>query len=170
MKHSVTVLDTSMLAVHLRIPEYASCGPTSDRWTYKRIDKHLKDVEKCGGQFVMPLAAVLETANHIANSRGDRFSLANDLCTRVISAIDGTSPWIAFSDQSDLWAPSALRELLQEWPQHAAGAISLSDHSIARVASFYSTLGHPVEILTGDNGLKSMEPAPRRQVRRRRGS
>lgn len=168
MKRSVTVLDTCMLAVHLKIPEYASCGPASDRWDYKRIDRHLKDQEARGGLFVMPLAAVLETANHIANSNGNRFLLANELRARVVSAIDGDSPWIAFSDQTVLWAPPALRQLLDDWPPHASRAVSLSDHSIANVALFYATLGHPVEILTGDKGLKSMEPAPRRHARRRR--
>jgi hypothetical protein len=168
MKKRIVVLDTSMFLVHLGIPEYDRCGPETDCWNAARIGSHLESRTKEGALLVLPIAVIIETANHIANSSGDRYQLASAFANRIAETIEGRSPWVAFSEQASLWEPAALKEIIAAWPEKAARRISLADCTISKAANFFSDLGHPVEILTADAGLKSLEPSVRGDSRRRR--
>jgi len=168
VKQRVIVLDTSMLTVHLQLPGHDSCGTDADRWTYARIDGHLKLRRKQGALFVLPLATIIETARHIAYAPQARHELATELGKRVRQSVDGTTPWVQFREQASLWESKGLSSLMDRWPDLAARKISLADASISDVAHFFAKLGHPVEILTGDAGLKALEPIPPRLTPRRR--
>lgn len=74
-------------------------------------------------------------------------------------AADQKTPWAAFTDQSILWEAEELKKLAKEWAPLAAQGISIGDATIKTVAEHYVKLGFYVEILTGDAGLKSYEPA-----------
>ena len=87
--------------------------------------------------------------------------------------ISEETPWAAFTDQQDLWDPDGLKNLAKEWPTLAAQGVSLGNATIKSVAERYAKLGFHVEILTGDAGLKSLEPVlpsrpQKRQDRRRK--
>ena len=114
-----------------------------------------------------PLAVVVETAGHIAKCNGDRYTLATRLVEMVGDAIEGRSPWVAFGQQTPLWEPTILQTALERWPLLAARKVSLADDSISQVADYYSKLGHAVEILTGDAGLKALQPVANEGQRRR---
>lgn len=164
----VLILDTSILCVWLAVPGKESCGPANDRWDKKRVDTIIAREKKRGTTFVLPLATLLETGNHIAQAPDHRHGKATELGKLIALTADGESPWAAFTHQHELWSPAALRELSKSWPSHAAKRLSIGDATIHKVAEYYQASGFLVEILTGDQQLKSLEPAPPPLVPRRR--
>lgn len=52
------------------------CGPDNDKWDYKRVDEKIKDEIKNRSTLVLPMAALIETGNHIAQANGDRYRIA----------------------------------------------------------------------------------------------
>jgi hypothetical protein len=169
MSKRVLILDTSVLCCWLKVPGKEEAGPVNDRWNHQRIDTLLSEERKKNSTFVLPMATLIETGNHIAQAKSHRFECATSLAGYLREAADARSPWAAFTDQSTLWQSENLRSLANSWPQLAQGHISIGDHTIKDVAEFYATAGYFVEILTGDAGLKAYEPikpvvAPRRRM------
>ncbi|WP_213955280.1 MULTISPECIES: hypothetical protein [unclassified Variovorax] len=169
MASRVLVLDTSVLCCWLRVPGKDTAGPAADLWDHARIDALLKAEEAQGSTFVLPIATLIETGNHIAQCTGDRFALASKLGQHLAAAADSKSPWAAFSEQSVLWDTDALRSLANDWPPLAAASMSIGDATIKAVAEYYATARFHVQILTADEGLKAYEPTkpivqPRRRV------
>ncbi len=167
MPKKVLVLDTSILCCWLRIPGKDSAGANHDRWDFNRIDELLTSERAVGSFFVLPIASLIETGNHIAQCNGDRYKLATTLTDHLKDTVDGLSPWAAFTEQSTLWEPTNLQGLAEEWPRLAVGGTSIGDATIKHVAEYYAKAGFEVEILTGDDGLKAYEtakplPIPRR--------
>ncbi|MCB1794537.1 MAG: hypothetical protein KDJ70_08955 [Candidatus Competibacteraceae bacterium] len=166
----VLVLDTSILCVWLQVPGKDSCGPDSDRWDKQRVDERIKAAVKDRATFVLPLATIIETGNHISQAAHSRKERAEALADLINKSADQTSPWAAFSEQSILWTPDKLKKLAEDWPNLAAKKLSLGDATIKDVAEYYAQAGYAVEILTGDQGLKAYEPmmpveTPRRRQR-----
>ena len=168
MSRRVFILDTSVLCCWLMIPGKETAGPVTDRWTHERIDQLLETERQAGSIFVLPLAALIETGNHIAQSSGDRFKLAHALVDHLRSAAEATSPWAAFTDQGQLWESESLLTLAAVWPELAAQKLTIGDATIKNVAEHYAMAGFHVEILTGDAGLKAHQPARLPPVPRRR--
>lgn len=169
MSRRVLILDTSVLCCWLRVPRKEEAGPVDDRWNHARIDKLLKDERENHSTFVLPIATLIETGNHIAQSPAQRFECASSLATYLREAAEAQSPWAAFTDQSSLWQADNLRLLADTWPPLASGGLSIGDATIKDVAEYYAKAGYFVEILTGDEGLKSYEPIqPVAPPRRRR--
>lgn len=169
MTSRVLVLDTSVLCCWLQVPGKETAGPAADVWDHGRIDALLKDEEAQGSTFVLPIATLIETGNHIAQCAGDRYALAATLGQHLAAAADSKSPWAAFSEQSVLWDTEALKTLATEWPPLAAASMSIGDATIKAVAEYYASARFHVQILTADEGLKSYEPSshiaePRRRV------
>ncbi|ETX09094.1 hypothetical protein [Candidatus Entotheonella palauensis] len=166
----VIIFDTSILCCWLQVPGKTTCGPIDDQWDKGRIDSKLKEEELNHSTFVLPLATIIETGNHIAQARGERFFLARSLSELILKATDATEPWAAFSQQAELWTENNLRRVANEWPQFAAQGLGIGDITIKEVAEYYAkTRITTVEILTGDQGLKVYEPmTPIVQPRRRR--
>ena len=160
MSQTVLVIDTSILCVWLAVPHLDTCGPDTDRWDKPRVDALIDEHLTKGATLVLPLASIIETGNHIAQNKGDRFVLAERLCGLVRKAVDGTAPYAAFSEQSVLWEREHLQRLTTEWPSLAARSISLADATIRDVAHFYARRGVDVHTLTGDKGLQSLAPPP----------
>ena len=121
-----------------------------------------------GSTFVLPMATLIETGNHIAQAPNQRFERASSLADYLREAADAQSPWAAFTDQSPLWQAENLRTLANTWPPLAAGGTSIGDATIKDVAEHYAKAGYFVEILTGDEGLKAYEPAQPLAIPRRR--
>lgn len=170
MPARVLILDTSVLCCFLQVPGKETCGSDEDRWDHRRISALIDAEVQRASLLVLPLATIIETGNHIAQAkRGDRFIVATRLAGFIALAADGASPWAAFTQQSGLWEPGALKILAETWPALAAAGTSIGDATIKDVAEFYAKGGYEVEIVTGDAGLKAYQPlTPPRIPRRRR--
>ncbi|WP_374489503.1 hypothetical protein [Zoogloea sp.] len=168
MSKRVLILDTSVLCCWLRVPGKEEAGPINDRWDHARIDTLLRGEKEKHSTFVLPMATLIETGNHIAQAPKQRFECARSLASYLREAAEAQSPWAAFTDQSSLWQADNLRLLADNWPQLAASGLSIGDATIKDVAEYYARAGYLVEILTGDAGLKAYQPsqpvvAPRRR-------
>lgn len=155
----VLVIDTSVFCVWLQLPGYEACGSDNDRWDYERVKKKIEEEVGLKTTLILPLATIIETGNHISQLAGDRYTHAHNLCNILLKSIDNEDPWAAFSEQNLLWTDDNVRRLATDWPLLASQKISIGDATIKDVADYYSKSGYDVEIFTGDNGLKSYEPA-----------
>lgn len=154
----ILVLDTDMLCVWLRVTKMDSCGPDSDRWDYDRINKKIKEETDNGAILVLPLAVVIETGNHISQCPGNRKGIAERFRDIVLKAVNSETTWASIADQSNLWTPEFIAELITGWPEQAEQKRSIGDVTIQSVAEAYAGQNYRVEILTGDQGLKAYEP------------
>lgn len=164
----VLIIDTSILCVYLKVPFMDECGPDNDKWDYHRVVGKINDEISKKSLLVLPLAALIETGNHIAHASAERFTLAKDLSEIIVKVATAEEPWAAFTFQSELWSEENLKKLANEWPALAAAKLSIGDMTIKDVAEFYTKSGFKVEILTGDGGLKAYEPKAIKIPRRRR--
>ncbi len=110
----------------------------------------------------MPLASLIETGNHIAQAKSQRFELATQLMDMLKLAKDAQSPWAAFSNL--LCKKESLETLIQEWPPLAAQELAIIKH----VTEYYAQMRFEVEILTGDAGLKAYQPTTQPLTPRRK--
>lgn len=165
----VLIIDTSILCVWLDVPGRETCGPSHDRWNRQRVSEKLEQERDQKTIFVLPLASIIETGNHIAQASHSRKERGQALADLMHKSAEQESPWAAFSDQSVLWSPEKLKSLAGTWPDLAVQKLSLGDATIRDVADHYAQMGYGVEILTGDQGLKAYQPiAPVSVPRRRR--
>lgn len=164
----VLIIDTSILCILLGVPGKTTCGSGSNQWNKERVDKLLQNEIQASTTLVLPLATILETGNHIAQAASQRYETAQALADIMAQAADERTPWAAFTDQSVLWDADGLKKLATEWPSLAAQKISIGDATIKTVAEYYAKLGCQVEILTGDEGLKSYDPTVSVPIPRRR--
>lgn len=166
--NTVAVLDTSFLCCYLSVVGKETCGEGNLSFNPDRAKEKVDGLKEGGITFVLPLASIIETGNHIANSPQYRFEKAESLVGLLRSAADGTSPWASFEDQKQLWAGESLTHIGENWPTAAARKSSMGDHTIRLVADYYSRAGMTVQILTGDRDLASYVPAKPKRVPRRR--
>ncbi|MFO0573363.1 MAG: hypothetical protein U1A78_05160 [Polyangia bacterium] len=162
------ILDTSILCVYLQVPGKETCGSSDSRWDGARVRALIEQAVQEGASLVLPLATVIETGNHIAQARSERFEKAQALVDLIAQAADARSPWLALGTETEQWAGASLKEIVASWPADAARRLSMGDTLIARVGALYAALGFHVELLTGDCQLKSMEPPPPVLTPRRR--
>ena len=138
-----------------------SAGPDDDKWDFMRVKQKIDEEIENGTFFVLPLAVIIETGNHIAHAHANRREVAYDFADLMEKTLDNTSPWAAFTQQSELWNPEGLKKLALRWRDTAESGQSLGDASIVDVANYYYKIDYEVEIFTGDVGLKAFEPSPR---------
>lgn len=166
-RRKLIVLDTSVLCTLLGVQGFGTSGP--DQHTREELQGLLDAEIKAGAALVLPLAAIIETGNHIANSTAGRYDAAGRLAEMIKATLDGESPWIAFAEQSDLWVGEALQRLIDEWPTNANAGRSMGDLMIVDVAEHYAQAGiWDVVIFTGDEGLRAYSPTVPPPVPRRR--
>jgi len=67
----VLIIDTSVLCVYLGIPKMESCGKNSNYWDRDKIRRKLEEEEENQTVFILPLAAVIETGNHITQIKSE---------------------------------------------------------------------------------------------------
>ena len=168
MMKRVLIIDTSILCIWLDVAGMDTCGPTDDKWDKQRVDQKLNEELTKKTTFVLPLASIIETGNHISQASHSRKERGEALANLMRKSADEESPWAAFSDQSMLWSAEKLKSLADSWPNLAARKLSLGDATIMDVANHYAQSGCAVEILTGDQGLKAYQPTVPVAVPRRR--
>lgn len=155
----VLVFDTSILCVWLKVPGKETCGQKADSWDYGRIAKLVEQEAQDGSTFVLPLAAIIETGNHISQCRGNRYDIAKQFSKMIRETADEVSPWAPFTQQAEMWDQKRLNQLADDWPELAKQGLSMGDATIKDIADFYVKSGFPVEILTGDQQLRNYQPA-----------
>lgn len=163
MGKKVLIFDTSILCVWLRVPGKDRCGPAGDAWDYQRVDRLITQ-EKDRSIFVLPLAAIIETGNHISQCSGDRYELAGRFAEVIRKTAVEETPWAAFTHQVAMWDADRLNRLADEWPQLALQGLSMGDATIKDVADFYAKSGTQVEIITGDQQLRAYQPLPATRI------
>jgi len=164
----VLIIDTSILCVWLEVPGMDDCGPDDDKWNKQRLDDKIRREEQAHTTFVLPLASIIETGNHISQAAHSRRERGQALTGLMRMSANEQTPWAAFSEQSTLWSPEKLIRLADAWPDLAAQRLSLGDATIKDVAEYYAQMNFQVEILTGDQGLKAYEPVAHLETPRRR--
>ena len=95
MSSKVIIFDTSILCCLLQVPGKETCGPENDRWDFHRINRKVADENASNSIFVLPLATIIETGNHIAFASGHRFSLAQGLADLIRKTATESDPWAA---------------------------------------------------------------------------
>ncbi len=101
----VLIINTSILCVYLQVPGKETCGSQGNKWNKIKVDEILEKEEKTKTTlFVLPLAAIIETGNHIAQAATkQRYQIAKELANLIKLAVDGKIPWATFTEQSVLW-------------------------------------------------------------------
>ena len=173
MSRKVLILDTSVMCCWLDVPGRETAGSGENLWDRARAEALLESEKAAGSTFVLPLATLIESGNHIAQAAHSRYERAGDLMDCLRKSLDVMSPWVAFADQAGLWSKESMAKLVCEWPAVAAHRHSIGDATIRGVADYYSLAGFDVEIATADEALKAYEPRqsavqPRRRQRTER--
>ncbi|NEQ40990.1 MAG: hypothetical protein F6K40_34165 [Okeania sp. SIO3I5] len=166
----VLIIDTSILCVYLGVPGKETCGSETNNWNKIQVDEKLKKEEKANTTFILPLAAIIETGNHIAQAPTKGYEIAKELANMIKLTAYHQTPWAAFTTQSVFWDAKNLKQLADEFPNFASQGFALGDATIKQIADRYSRLGNQVEILTGDESLKSYQPQEPPLIPRRRKS
>lgn len=159
MARKVIILDSSVLCVWLQVPGFETCGSGAAKMDYGTVSKKITEEESSGTTFVLPLAAIIETGNHITHARNN-YDQIQHFADLLLLTADEISPWAAFTQQSALWNPDGIKALAERWRNYAVSGQSIGDASILDVAEYYNKLYFDVEILTGDEQLRSFQPAP----------
>ncbi|MEH2182167.1 hypothetical protein [Nostoc sp.] len=165
----VLIIDTSIICVYLGVPGKETCGYDNDKWDKKRVEVRFQEEEKQGAKFILPIATIIETGNHIAQANFKRYEIAQAFGNILVKVADGVIPWGVFETQvGELWNSEQLKQLAIEWPTLASRKISIGDATIKTVAEYYAKTSSTfqVEIFTGDGGLKAYEPATPAPTRR----
>ena len=97
---TVTFVDTSVLCELLQVP-----GKSQQ---HRAIREEFELRMEGGERFVIPITAVIETGNHIAQATGDRRSAAERFCKLLASAASEEAPFVI---QQERWDERFLDEL-----------------------------------------------------------
>ena len=162
------ILDTSVLCCLLQVPGKETCGSDDAFLDFEAVSQKLQEAENKGYLFVLPLASIIETGNHIAHSNRQRYEKAVELGELIKKAADAKSPWTAFTNQSELWDNPALKRLAEIWPEKAAQKISIGDATISEIADYYAGMGYEVVVFSGDKHLSAYTPPKPKRIPRRR--
>lgn len=156
----ILIFDTSILCEWLEVPNKYTKNIKGSEWNQEKIDAKIKEEEKLGTKFLLPVAVIIETGNHIAQANEKRYEIAKKLTELMVKASQAESPWIALIEQFDFWEPENLQDLVDRFPQFASREISLGDATIIKATELYFKLGFEIEIFTMDRNLKSYELKP----------
>jgi hypothetical protein len=82
----VLIFDTSVLCCWLNVPGKEHAGPAHDRWDHERVQALLDAESAVDATFVLPMASLIETGNHISQAPLRRFELATRFATYLRAA------------------------------------------------------------------------------------
>lgn len=116
----VLIFDTSILCLWLNVPGMDTCDSDYDPWNMDRVQQKIAEEQDNKSTFILPLATIIETGNHIAQASRSRKEGAEALADLIKKAADGESPWAVFSEQHTLWSSEKMKELADSWPALAA--------------------------------------------------
>jgi hypothetical protein len=172
MRKKLLIIDTSVFCVWLDIPEKNTCKDEFGKTlTSKEIQTKIIDYDKKGYQFVLPMAVIIETGNHIAQIKTQnlRIEKAKQFAEHITKSLDATTPWMAFNNQKALFETENLREMIMTWEnevyktQQGQKGISMGDIAILQI-KYYFEQNYEVEIFTGDTGLRYFDYKPVQKI------
>lgn len=166
--NKIIVIDTSIMCCWLNIPGKETCGPQEEQWDHQKVIDKIQIENTRKTTFVLPLATIIETGNHIAQASNNRFNIACEFAQILNLTAERQTPWAAFTDQTVLWDVQGLKALADNFPNYATQGLSIGDATIKEVADYYSKTGSIVEIFTGDQQLRAYQPAQPQKIPRRR--
>lgn len=160
MKRKVAILDTCLACVWLEVPRKEVVGADNDQWDTERVQCEITERTREGYEIVLPIAVMIEMGNHIAQIKQDnRVEYIERFRSMMSAALEGTSPWILFNNQNELWKRDHLIPLIDTWEtlNERGEKHSLADVSLLDIATYYRNAGYEVTILTADRLLKAYE-------------
>jgi hypothetical protein len=119
---TIVLIDTSVFCNIVPVP-----GRDQNR---EEVMNKLTDYITDNATLLLPMTAVLETGNHVAQipNGHKRRATATEFCKQVRDAIQGSAPWTP----TPFWEPELLDEWLMEFPQYALGGKGIGDLSIVK--------------------------------------
>jgi len=148
----IVIVDTSVLLNVLNVPTFNQHRSE----IFVRFEEFLE----AGASFLLPMAAIFETGDHIADLRDgrQRRRYAEVFRKRIREALEGDAPWvpIRFPDSRQVagW--------LESFPDHAMRGPDMSDLSIIKgwEAECARHQGRRVRIWTLDRDLRGYDRIP----------
>jgi len=119
---AVAIVDTSIFCNFLDIPNMNDLAD--------EVLDEFEELVRQGTLFLLPMATVYETGNHIAqlSDGGNRRRFAEDFVEEVRKAINGDAPWqvirVPTLEEIGIW--------LDEFPDRAMRNVSMGDLSIIK--------------------------------------
>ncbi len=130
----VHFIDTSVLTELLNIPGF------NER--HEEINAEYLQLDKAGDTFVLSMAVLVETGNHIAHvpDGNMRRQIASMLASLVKDALDGKSRWNVMPEIS----PKVLKAILDQLPMQAQQGTGFGDVSIIEQFNDYWENKQPI--------------------------
>lgn len=144
---SIRLIDSCILCEILEIP--GKSNPLESKKFQAEFDRF----SNAGGRFVLPLATLIETGNHIAHAKRVSGRVMRAAAVRLVkyveAAMKNASPFL----KSEIWN-AHVAEWLAKYPDSAMRGIGLGDVSIQEdceiVKRTFGVTGLSVEIWTKD--------------------
>lgn len=92
MKKKVLIIDTSILCVWLQVCGMETCGSGENEITYKDVSGKIEKEREDGTIFVLPLATIIETGNHITHANGDIYKTVEAFVDLIKASANSDSP------------------------------------------------------------------------------
>ena len=156
---TVFIIDTSWLLELLRVP-----GKFDEQKSIQ-VRADFEEMINRGATFILPIAVLLETGNHIAQiSEGSyRQKWANQLWDIVQKSRNNNVP---FNIEPAAKLPELDQDIEFFAKEYAIQGVGLTDTQIIRISKEWkSKPGYKVHIWTFDNALKAREPDKDPEVR-----
>lgn len=150
---TICIVDTSILDDLLNVPGWAGDHPASVAGFDER--------QKAREAFLLPLAVLMETGNHVAQvpNGGARRAAAQRFAEFARAALEGRSPFVA----TPLPTVGELNAWLDDFPDHAMRGVGLADRSQIALWEMQRDLlrgQRRVYIWTRDEHLASYDTQP----------
>lgn len=115
-----------------------------------------------GDMFILPVTAVIETGNHIAQSTNHRYEAAHRLSGYLDLVVRGKAPWVLHEMEWDAAFLGTFRSGAgsgRDWPALAAMGVGAGDLCIAaEVLPFQARTGAPASVWSLDEDLSVLLP------------
>lgn len=159
MKRKVLLIDTSILVVWLQVPGMGITG--NKHLDYDAVHSKLAVEQEAGTTFVLPMATIIETGNHITHISNwdDRRLAVNRFADLLIQVANNKKPWMLYYDGEGFSSPDELVVLAENWRENGIYELSLGDASILKVANKLK-LTFDVEVYTDDDMLEQLSRVP----------
>jgi|GEM_PF-4609624 len=155
MKHKVYIMDTNLLLCLVDSKNHGTVG-SGEKWTKESLLELLEGVDSLGETVAIPLPMIIEGSNLIGH---DKEIVAGENLIEILNkTFNGNRPFREFKEQSLFWEDERIKEALNHWKDYIYNELGLGDFLVLLLKDYYEDVKNfTVEIITGDNALKSLE-------------